>query len=302
MSNGNGNDNGNGGLMGNIRNWLGLRENVRLPEEIHDLIDSREESDIPLTEEEKHLIIASLKFSSVSVDSVSVPRADIVTVSANMGFDDIIGVFKKSGYSRLPVIRNDMDDVIGFITLKDIIRFVGSAHEFDLRKVARSCTFVPDTQSIAHVLQEMRRAKVQMAVVLDEYGGTAGLITLKDILEHLVGDIEDENEQDEPTLFIPLPGGKYQLDPRMPIEELEERLKLSFHLEHDEDDDERDYETVGGLVLSLARHVPEAGESFSLPNGCVFKVIEADARRILKLELQLPLRKKAQTPLTAAKG
>jgi CBS domain containing-hemolysin-like protein len=289
------NSNGNS-LIGSIRNWLRLRDNGRLPDEIHDLIDSREESDIPLTEEEKHLIVASLKFSSVSVDSVSVPRADIVTVGATMKFDEVIEVFKKSGHSRLPIIRNNMDDVIGFITLKDIVRFIGTEAEFDLRKVARPCTFVPDTQSIAHVLQEMRRAKVQMAVVLDEYGGTAGLITLKDILEHLVGDIEDENEQDEPTLFIPLPGGKYQLDPRMPIDELEERLKLSFLMADEEEDEERPYETVGGLVLSLARHVPDVGESFTLPNGCTFKVLEADARRILKLELHLPVRKKIPTP------
>ncbi len=291
MSNGNGNGNDkDSSLMGSLRNWLGMRENVRLPEEIHDLIDSREESDIPLTEEEKHLIIASLKFSSVSVDSVSVPRADIVTVEANLTFDEVIEVFKTSGHSRLPVIRGDRDDVIGFITLKDIIRLIGDETTFDLRKIARPCTFVPDTQSIAHVLQEMRRSKVQMAVVLDEYGGTAGLITLKDILEHLVGDIEDENDDEEPLLFQPMAGGRYHMDPRMSIEELQDRLKMSF--ETDEEEEDRDFETVGGLILNLARHVPEAGETFTLDNGCTFKVLEADARRIRMLELQMPVRKK----------
>jgi CBS domain containing-hemolysin-like protein len=224
---------------------------------------------------------------------VSVPRADIVTVEAGMTFDEVIEVFKVSGHSRLPIIRGDRDDVIGFITLKDIIRLIGNDDAFDLRKLARPCTFVPDTQSIAHVLQEMRRSKVQMAMVLDEYGGTAGLITLKDILEHLVGDIEDENDDEEPTLFIPMPGGRYQLDPRMTIEEIQDRLKMSF--ETDEEEEERDFETVGGLILNLARHVPEVGESFTLNNGCSFKVLEADARRILKLELQLPVRKKALT-------
>lgn len=283
------------------RHWLDrLRERFRrrstpdAAEEFSDLLENREESNIPLTDVERRLIGAALTLSQIEADDLSIPRSDMVTVRTGTPFNDVLDVIRSSGHSRLPVIRRDTDDIAGYITLKDLLPFIGREADFDLMGIVRPCLFVPDTLPIPKVLHDMRKTKAQLGIVVDEYGGTAGLITLRDILEKIVGTIEDENEQAAPLMIIPLPGGRYQIDPRMPIEELEERLGVSFL--SDDEEDEREFDTVGGLMLHMARRVPKKGEKFTTPNGCQFTVVDADARRILKLELQPSARRRAAVP------
>ena len=276
-----------------------LRQLFR-PDEVDDelraLVENREEADEPLTPEEKTLVAAALSFSNKTADDVCVPRADMVAMSVDATLDEVVEHFRHSGHSRLPVFRDNLDDIIGFITIKDLLQFWGNgAKDFKLNELLRPCTFVPDTLAVPKVLEEMRKARVQMAVVVDEYGGSAGLVTLKDIIETLVGEMEDEHETAAPLMIVPLPGNRYELDPRLPIEELEERLHASFELpaeDHDFDEDgERPFETVGGFLLSIARRVPAPGETFTTPDGFIFKVIDSDGRRLYKIELQLPKRR-----------
>lgn len=277
--------NGKNGLLTRIKGLM-TRRGER-DEELLELVNAREDAQKPpLTPEEKALLTASLEFSNRTAEAVSVPRADMITVPVDAKFGDIIGIFADCQHSRLPVVGEDLDDVTGFITLKDLVKYVGNEKEFNLRRNIRPCTFVPDNLSVFKVLEAMRRDRVQMAIVVDEYGGTAGLVTLKDIIEVLVGEMEDEHETSTPQMFTPVGDNTYRVDPRLPIETLEETLGTTFNPDEDNDNTaDRDFETVGGLVLALARKMPEKDEAFTTGNGYTFTVTETDGRRIRQLEL-----------------
>ena len=249
-------------------------------EEIQDLIDEREE-DAPLTKNEKDLISAALQFSTVEADDIAVPRSEIVALHIDDGFEKCLELFQKTRHSRLLVFGKDMDDILGFLTFKDVMLAVGdNQEEFKLSEVVRAVPFVPDTMPVPRVLQLLKKHRVQMAVVVDEYGGTAGIITLKDVLEELVGDIDDEHALTRMHL-MPLKNGRYKVDPRMPIAELEAHLNTSLTTA----EEEVEFETVSGWVLHLAGHFPNVGEQFELPSGHFIIVTEADERRIIGLEL-----------------
>ena len=229
-----------------------------LDQGLQDLIESREDAELPLTNEERELIEAVLRFSSITADDACVPRSDIVHLSKTDTFEEVVGTFKESGYSRLPVCAKDLDEVVGFVTLKDLFQYVAGEEEFTLKNVMRPCTFVPESFAISAVLDEMRNHAVQMAVVVDEYGGTTGLITVKDIMEELVGDLDDENEQEVVKGVIELIEGRYALDARVEIEDLEDGLRQSWC-------------------------VPEEGATFNLESGCRLVVTQADGRRVQKV-------------------
>lgn len=265
---------------------------------LRELVSTREEDKDPLSDEEKQIIQAAMRFSKVTADSLSIPRSDIICISENSSIDDIIATFTESGFSRLPVIRQDVDDIIGFINIKDVVPILHSQQSFRLKDILHPCSFVPETLSISKALDELREHKVEIAIVVDEYGGTSGLLTLKDIIEHLVGDLDDEHSNgNDNALITSLQNGKYSIDPRMELEDLEEKLgeplkAIDSTLDNDLHPDNRDFETVGGLLLFLSKKVPLIGDSFKLRDGYVFKVTDADARRIKTLELTLPDHKK----------
>ena len=286
---------GKAGLLSRIQNLIKGRD--ERDEDLLELINGREEDDKPpLSPEEKALVAASLEFSNQTAEAVSVPRADMVTVSADASFEQVIDVFADGQHSRLPVIGEDLDDMLGFITLKDLVQYVGNKKAFNLKNNIRPSTFVPDNLSVFKVLEAMRRDRVQMAIVVDEYGGTNGLVTLKDIIEVLVGEMEDEHETSTPQMFTPIGDNTYKLDPRLPIDALEEQLGANFVLQDNNGNAlEREFETAGGLVLALARKMPSTGETFSTGNGYSFTVKQTDGRRIQQLELSYsPLEAQAE--------
>ncbi len=253
--------------------------NNEVVEEIHNLIDAHDDND-PLTKNERDLISAVLKFDDIEANTVAISRSDITHLKKSSSFEKILTTFQKTRHTRLPVIHENLDNVVGFITLKDIMMFVGKEKEFKIKNILRPVTFVPDTMSLPHILQLMKKNKVQMVLTIDEYGGTAGLISLKDILEQLVGSMEDEHEEEEFMLF-PLTNGHFRIDPRMPI------TRFSQHVGYNVQTNgyETDFETVGGFVLALAGRVPHKNESFQLKNNYVLTVTNTDGRRILSLEL-----------------
>ena len=263
------------------------RNGAERDDDLIDLVNAREENnDTPLSQEEKALVAAALEFSNSTADSASIPRADMVAVSVDSTFDDIIRVFAECQHSRLPVIRDNLDDIIGFITLKDMVGYIHSKKKFNVEKTLRPCTFVPDNLSVAKVLEIMRKEKVQMAIVVDEYGGTAGLVTLKDIIEILIGEMEDEHETATPEMLTQVSPDRLAIDPRLPLEDLEEHLNTQFLIvDSNGIEVERDFETVGGLIFALARRVPEVGETFATGNGYALTVTEGDGRRLQKIEL-----------------
>ena len=276
---------GNIGLLSRLIHFIQGRD--ERDEELLELVNGRDDDDKqPLSPEEKALVAASLEFSNQTAEAVSVPRADMVAISNNTPFKQAIEIFAECQHSRLPVIGEDLDDIIGFITLKDLVQHVGHEKKFKLEENVRPCAFVPDNLSVFKVLEAMRRDRVQMAIVVDEYGGTNGLVTLKDIIEVLVGDMADEHETRSPQMFTPIGDNTYKLDPRLPIEALEEALGASFIIQDNNGHTlEREFETAGGLVLALARKMPATNETFTTGNGYSFTVTQTDGRRIQQLKL-----------------
>lgn len=262
-----------------VKGWVSGRMNREIGREIQTILEERHENDHFLSDDERELIVSALRFGNRTAEDVCVPRGDIVYLSVDETLSEVLEKFKASDFSRMPVCGENLDEVLGFVTIKDVVKRLGkNEDDFDLSKVMRPCTFVPETLAIPAVLSEMRANRVQMVVMVDEYGGTAGLITLKDLLEELVGDIEDENEQHVPIMLVRLASGRVRIDPRLPVNELESDMKDLLGT-----DDEGDYDTVGGFALSLAGRVPEKGEKIELPTGHTLLVSDADPRRVLKL-------------------
>ncbi len=282
----NGSGNGyqpNGGLKGKFRRWVRRLGNRHVGERVHEILDRRADDDRPLTAEEQTLMAAAVEFHDVEADDLAIPRNEIVALNHDDPYRSVMRAFIASGHSRLPVCGRDLDELLGFVTLKDVVAFTEKEKEFALNHILRPITYVPDSMPIFRVLQQMRRARVQMAIVVDEYGGTSGLITLKDILEKLVGSLDDENDRADPVMIFPVSPGRYKLDPRLDIDELAARLRVDFGF----DEGERPYDTVGGYILSLLGRVPENGEQVKLPGGHTLVVKEADGRRLQVLELIL---------------
>ncbi len=270
-------------MVTKFSDWAMSRFSRGLHKELNDIAVNHDDGE-PLTDEEKALVAAALRFDEIEAESICVPRSDIVTVDKSDDFKTVLKVFMECNHSRLPVIEGNKDDMLGFVTIKDILPFIEKQDEFSLEKVLHMTTFVPEGMDIAMVLGLMKKNHVQMAVVVDEYGGTTGIITLKDIVEELVGEVHDEHETPEPVMIMPMGGGIYKVDPKLEIALLEE--KLGVNLTPDLESDDRDFDTVGGLIFHMAGKVPEKGDSFDLEGGSKLTVTDADNRRVLMAELK----------------
>ena len=222
------------------------------------------------------------------VEDVMIPKAEITAVPVTISRDDLVQVFRESGLTRLPVFEDTLDTPIGFVNLKDfalMYGFNGTSRTFDLRDLSRELLFVPPSMPLGVLLQKMQTDRIHMALVIDEYGGTDGLLTIEDLLEQVVGDIEDEHDADEAAMFTLEKPGIYLAEARTPLDEFEAEIGMPL-TEHDEIDEE-EIDSLGGLVFMLAGHVPARGELIRHPDGPEFEVIEADPRRIKRLRVRL---------------
>jgi magnesium and cobalt transporter len=223
----------------------------------------------------------------LSTRDVMVPRADIVAVAEDTGPEALIGELGAHGHSRLPVFRETLDDIVGFIHIKDLLTARAAGRPFELKKLLRQILFVAPSMRVLDLLLQMRLSRQHLALVVDEFGGIDGLITIEDLVEQIVGEIEDEHDVAEGPKLIPRPDGTLMADARATIREFEERVGPVLT------DQERaaDIDTLGGLVVSLAGRVPSRGELVTHPSGIAFEVIDADPRRIRRLRLRnLPSR------------
>ncbi len=221
-------------------------------EELLAMADVAVEEDV-IEREERQLIHSIIEFGDTVVREVMVPRPDMVAVEARANVGDAMELVMSAGYSRIPVYEQGIDDIAGILYAKDLMRAVreGGAEE-SVRGLIRSARFVPETKRVAELMPEMQKSKTHMAIVVDEHGGTAGIVTLEDLLEELVGEIVDEYDVEEIPVE-PLPDGGVRVSARMPIDELNELVDTEFP--------EGDYDTVGGLVYFLLGHVPAEGET-----------------------------------------
>jgi len=229
------------------------------------------------------------------VEDVAVPMADITSVPDTITLEELVEVFKESGLTRLPVFEGTLDNPIGFAHLKDIALnygFNGSAKNFDLRAGLRPLLFVPPSMTIGVLLTKMQTERRHMALVIDEYGGVDGLVTIEDLIEQVIGEIEDEHDVDDDVMFTREKPGCYLALAKTPLDEFEEEAGISLTT-HD-DVDEEEIETLGGLVFMLAGRVPGRGEVVQHPDGPEFEVIDADPRRIKRLRVRLQGRDAAE--------
>jgi magnesium and cobalt transporter len=223
------------------------------------------------------------------VEDVAIPTAEIVSVSSTIAKDELAQVFRDSGLSRIPVYEGTLDNPLGFVHLKDFALthgFNGGSTRFDLVSMLRTLLFVPPSMPIGVLLTKMQTERRHMALVIDEYGGVDGLLTIEDLIEQVVGEIADEHDADEDQLWIQEKPGCYVVQARAPLEDFEAEIGRS--LTSHEDVDEEEIDTLGGLVFMLSGRVPARGEVVLHPEGPEFEVVEADPRRIKRLRVMLP--------------
>lgn len=222
------------------------------------------------------------------VDDVAVPKAEIIAVPVTIGREELVEVFRESGYSRLPVYKGTLDTPLGLVLLKDLALGYGfgtGAARFNLRKLLRPVLYAPPSMPVGVLLQKMQRDRVHMALVIDEYGGVDGLVTMEDLVETIIGEIEDEHDEEEGGLWVEEKPGVYLAQARAPLDEFEAMIGIG--LRTGADDEEVD--TLGGLVFLLCGRVPARGEVVGHPSGVAFEVVDADPRRIKRLRVRLPV-------------
>ncbi len=231
-----------------------------------------------------------LNLRRLAVEDVMVPKADIVSVPATITKDELVQVFRDSGLSRLPVYQDTLDTPIGMVHLKDLALkhgFNGATKDrFDLKVMLRPLLFVPPSMPIGVLLAKMQSERRHLALVVDEYGGTDGLVSIEDLIEQVIGEIEDEHDQEEDSLYSRTKDGAWLAQAKTPLDEFEAEIGRS--LTHHDDVDEEEIDTLGGLVFMLSGRVPVRGEVIKHPDGTEFEVIDADPRRIKRLRVRLP--------------
>lgn len=244
---------------------------------------------------QERMMNAAEEFHLLRVDDVMVPRADIIAVDTNSGLHDLATALKNAGHSRLPVFKETLDDPLGMVHIKDVMPYLmldakgRSGKTYPDKKIIqyirRPVMFVPPSMLAQDLLRRMQARRMHMAIVVDEYGGTDGLVTLEDLLEPIVGDIEDEHDDVELQIRKVAGSGSstvYEADARVAIDDFEQAFGRDFATPDEEDD----VDTLGGLVFTLAGRVPERGEVIHHPDGLEFEVIDADPRRVKTLRIR----------------
>ncbi|NVJ98754.1 MAG: HlyC/CorC family transporter [Alphaproteobacteria bacterium] len=276
-----------GGLWRTLRElFSGRSSEVSLSDSLKEAIEEHEEETrMPaLGDEEREMLFNVLNYGGLRADDIMVPRADIVGVPSDIAFSDLIKRFAEVNHSRMPVYRDTLDNVLGMVHVKDALKCVSEnidEENFKVSAIQRPVLFVPPSMKVIDLLAKMRLSRTHMVIVVDEYGGTDGLLTVEDMVEEIFGEIEDEHDEVEDPYLTPLENGGYDVDARLEVEELEEVIGVDLlPQELDEDVD-----TVGGLVFSLAGCVPEIGEVMVHESGFRFEVVDADPRRIHKVRI-----------------
>ncbi len=274
--------------------WRGLRTflfgdegETTLRDQIEEVIESRE-GEPPavgdLSSVERQMLKNLLHFGERTADDLAVPRGEIVAVPSTISFDELVAAFADAGHSRLPVYEGSLDRVVGMFHMKDVfsLRVSGAEPPADLAELYRTPLYVPESMGVLDLLARMRADRVHLAIVVDEFGGTEGLVTIEDVVEEIVGDIEDEHDEEPEGMLIPIGDGLWDADARVELEEVAETVDARLALV------EEDVDTLGGLALVLAGHVPQQGQIVEHPSGWRLEVTEGDARRVDRLRLHAP--------------
>ena len=278
---------------GGSRLWRGMRHLIfgedsepTLRAEIEEAIDEAEESGPvagDLSPAERQMLRNLLHFGEQTAGDICVTRGDIISVPSDISFDDLVRAFADAGHSRLPVYGESLDSVVGMVHIKDVFMAnVDPSKDRSLKALMREPLFVPESMGVIELLARMRSQRVHLAIVVDEFGGTEGLVTIEDVVEEIVGEIEDEHDEAERGMLTMLDDGVWEADARLELEELAQAVDARLST----DDDEVD--TLGGLVFLLAGHIPTKGECVTHPSGWKLEAIDSDPRKIIRVRLHAP--------------
>jgi CBS domain containing-hemolysin-like protein len=255
--------------------------------EIEEAIESHE-GEAPavgdLSPIERQMLRNLLHFGESDVSDIAVTRGDIIAVPGDISFDALVRAFVEAGHSRLPVYQDSLDTVIGMVHVKDVFALSVSGAEppADISGLLRKPLYVPESMGVLDLLARMRAERVHLAIVVDEFGGTEGLVTIEDVVEEIVGEIEDEHDEEAPGMLILIEDGLWEADARAELEDVAATIDARLGTV------EEDVDTLGGLATVLAGHVPRAGEIVEHPSGWRLEVTESDTRRVTRLRLHAP--------------
>ena len=274
--------------------WKGLRtflfgedNEATLRDQIEEAIESHE-GEPPavgdLSPIERQMLRNLLHFGESNVADIAVPRADIIAVPSDISFAELVRAFAEAGHSRLPVYEESLDSVVGMVHVKDVfaVQVAGAPPPEDIAQLLRKPLYVPESMGVLDLLARMRAERVHLAIVVDEFGGTDGLVTIEDVVEEIVGEIEDEHDEEAPGLLILVDEGIWDADARAELEDVAETIDARLGTV------EEDVDTLGGLATVLAGHVPQPGEVVEHPSGWRLEITDSDARRVTRLRLHAP--------------
>lgn len=269
-----------------FRGWFGRLRGPRngdnsVRETLEELIEERADPETPIDEDERVLLSNILNLRQRTIADVMVPRADVIAVDIDTPTSELIEVMTREGHSRIPVFRGTLDDAVGMVHIKDVVAARERSEKFNLGDIAREVLFVAPSMQVSELLLEMRVKRTHMALVVDEFGGVDGLLTIEDLVEEIVGEIEDEHDQEEVPDLVPRGDGSINADARVLIDEFEKMVGAVLS-----DDEREEVDTLGGLIFSLAGRVPVRGELIKHSSGMEFEILDADPRRIKKIRIR----------------
>jgi magnesium and cobalt transporter len=255
-------------------------EQGNLRESIQDAIEeSSNDAGSNLTSKEKTILENILTINKLKAYDIMVPRADIICASHNASFDDLIKIINAESHSRIPIYRKDLDDVLGMIHIKDLIKLTSKEmqNNFDLKSLLKEVLFIPPSMPVLNILLKMQSTKLHMALVIDEHGGTDGLVTIEDLVEEIVGEIQDEHDNEEITEFKKINDTTFIADAKMELSEFQKKTGIIFN--------SVTIDTLGGYVFSMINRVPQKGEIIKSDPAYTFEILDADPRKIKILKI-----------------
>jgi len=258
-------------------------------ESIEEVVEESERENATLSAQERIMLANLLRFGELRIGDVMVPRADIVAVEESVSLKELAARFREAQHSRLPVYRETLDDPQGVVHIKDVLSLLEERPDGSLgwpdvpiAKIRRELLFVPASMRARDLLFKMQTTHIHLALVIDEYGGTDGLVSIEDLIEQIVGEIDDEHDVEETPQVRKTADGSFETSARIDLEDLKEQTGID--LSPSSEDEEVD--TLGGLIASLIGRLPQRGEIVSHPSGCEFEILEADPRRIKRVRIR----------------
>jgi len=253
-----------------------LRENIQYAIEEHFSSGNKGSG---LSNKEKTILENILTINKLKAVDIMIPRADIVSVGHNSSFGDLIKFINKESHSRIPIFRKDLDDVLGMVHIKDLIKFINqeSQSDFVLKNIIRDVLFIPPSMPILNILLKMQSTKLHMALVIDEHGGTDGLITIEDLVEEIVGEIQDEHDEEDLIGFKTINEKTFIANAKMELIEFQKKTNINF--------DADNVDTLGGYIFSIINRVPQKGEIIKNNPNFIFEIMDADPRKIKVLKI-----------------